>query len=81
MRFRDLLDMILLIRLGLNKEKTRYALNRTFDRRGTHPLPDTLLPPPEIWSRPFATLAAECSLKLEFHAAFENVSAFMQTLP
>jgi len=80
MRFRDLLDMVLLIRLGMDKEKARVALTRTFDRRGTHPIPDTLLPPPEIWERPYAALAAECSVTLDAQTSFENVSAFVLSL-
>ena len=80
MRFRDLLDMVLLIRLGLNNGKTRMAIHRTFDRRDTHLMPDKLTLPPEAWKRPFAMLAAGCSVTLDYLAAFENVSAFLQTL-
>lgn len=79
-RFRDLLDMVLLIRMGLDGEKTREALIRTFKRRGTHHLPDTLTPPPDVWERPFAALAAECSLTLDCRAAFENVLEFVAPL-
>ena len=79
-RFRDLLDMVLLIRLGLDGGKTREALIRTFKRRGTHHLPDTLTPPPDVWDRPFAVLAAECSLTIDCRAAFENVLEFVAPL-
>ncbi len=79
-RFRDLLDMVLLIRLGLDGDKTREALIRTFKRRRTHHLPDTLTPPPNSWDRPFATLAAECSLTIDCRAAFKTLLQFVEPL-
>jgi hypothetical protein len=79
-RVRDLLDMLVLIRLGLDIEKTRTALNRTFDKRATHLLPDVLIPPPETWARPFAALATECALSLDSRAAFDIVEAYWQGL-
>ena len=79
-RVRDLVDMVLLIRLGMDIKKSRIALTSTFKKRATHPVPDVLIPPPESWSRPFAALAGECSLPLDSHSAFKAVEAFWQSL-
>ena len=79
-RVRDLLDMLILIRLGLDVETTRTALARTFEKRATHPLPDALPHPPNAWALPFATLAAECSISLDSRAAFDTVAAYWQSL-
>lgn len=79
-RVRDLLDMLILIRLGLDNERTRSALARTFEKRATHPLPDALIPPPAAWARPFAALGAECSLSLDSRTAFDTIEAYWQSL-
>jgi hypothetical protein len=79
-RVRDLLDMVILIRLGLDVDKTRTALARTFEKRATHPPPIALTPPPENWARPFAALAMECSLSLDSRAAFDIVAAYYTSL-
>ena len=38
------------------------ALRLTFERRGTHDLPASLIPPPADWQIPFRALAEECGL-------------------
>lgn len=76
-RVRDLVDMVLLIRSGaLNKSVVVEALRRTFDRRGTHPLPTTLQPPPADWDKPFQALAEECQLGLSVDMAFAELTQF-----
>ena len=76
----DLLDMFMLICLGLDDEKTRIALARTFEKRATHPVPPALHPPPENWSRPFAVLAAECSRSIDSQSAFEAIDSFYRSM-
>ena len=62
-RVRDLIDLVLLIDTGLlDPTATATALQLTFDRRATHPLPPTLPPPPEEWDTAFAALANEVAL-------------------
>jgi hypothetical protein len=80
-RTRDLVDMILLIRLGLDPEKTLTALAKTFQCRGTHKIPAAIAPPPDSWARPFAALAKECGLADDMAAAFLKLEAFISDLP
>lgn len=80
-RVRDLVDMVLLIRSGaLNPSITAEAVRLTFDRRGTHPPPSTLQPPPPDWDKPFQTLAEECQLDLSVNMAFKELSEFAATV-
>ncbi len=80
-RVRDLVDMVLLIRSGaLNTSVVVEAVRRTFDRRGTHPLPTTLEPPPPDWNKPFQSLAEECQLDLSVNMAFKELSEFVATV-
>lgn len=72
-RFRDLVDMVLLIRMGLDRNKTAAAIAAIFKRRDTHPVPKKLEPPPAAWTGPFVELAKECGLSTEIGAAFTVV--------
>ena len=82
-RVRDLVDLVLLIDTGLlDPAATAAALQLTFARRATHPLPGELPPPPGGWATPFAALAAEVALaERTVDAAFARVSAFFAALP
>ncbi len=76
-RVRDLVDMVLLIESGtLRPSRVTRAIEATFRRRGTHPTPDVLVPPPDTWTSPFARLAAECSLELSVTDAFGILQKF-----
>lgn len=79
-RVRDLVDMYLLVRLGLNPAATRVALVATFERRAVQALENTLPPPPPDWENPFAGLALECGITADLAAAFRVVTAFYATL-
>jgi len=80
-RVRDLLDMYLLVRLGLNTRRVGEAVHAVFTRRKTHEMPDTLSPPPDNWTRPFAALAEECAVETDIHKAFHAVAAFVDRTP
>ncbi|MGH3853640.1 MAG: nucleotidyl transferase AbiEii/AbiGii toxin family protein [Pseudonocardiaceae bacterium] len=57
-RTKDLVDLVLIAELAhLDAATLRRAINETFTVRSTHPIPDTLPPPPLDWSTPFAELA------------------------
>lgn len=76
-RVKDLVDMVLLIRLDtLDKARVREALRKTFARRNSHPVPDRLEPPSPAWERPFRALAEECGLDLDITQAFAVLTAF-----
>ncbi|MCK7498497.1 MAG: hypothetical protein MZW92_53600 [Comamonadaceae bacterium] len=65
---------VLLIELGsLSPERIRRAVEATFDRRATHPIPDDLLPPPKDWARPFAALLTECGLDQTLDGTYERI--------
>lgn len=62
-RTRDLVDLVLLIEQGLpDKQIVKQAIQATFERRKSHPIPGTLNPPSEIWRDAYADLAADCGV-------------------
>ncbi len=79
-RVRDLVDMYLLVKLGLNPKTTSTALAATFERRANQPLEKTIPPPPNDWDLPFAALASECGISIDCAAAFAAVSTFYESL-
>jgi hypothetical protein len=80
-RVRDLVDMVLLIQSGtLDVSQTAEALRRTFDRRGTHPIPAALEPPPPDWNTPFERLADECQINHSASKSFLALSKFYDNI-
>jgi len=78
-RVKDLVDLALLIGAGgLDKRRILDALRLTFDRRGTHDLPELLIPPPADWQIPFHALAEECGLPNDVAAVFSGVQEFLE---
>ncbi len=63
-RTKDLVDLTLLLELGLPEAPVVLrAVQATFARRQTHPLPVVLPPPPASWRVPYQHLAQACSLR------------------
>src|SRR3984957_8111061 len=80
-RVRDLVDMILLIRSAtLARNKVTEAIRVTFDRRGTHAMPNRLPQPPTDWQKPYQALALECGLSGLVEDAFTNLCAFTEPI-
>lgn len=80
-RARDLIDMLLLIGSGkMDHARVRLALDATFKRRKTHPLPAALARPPVAWKAPFAALAGACGLPADLATAFEVLNSFYSKL-
>jgi|SRR5690348_8725888 len=81
-RVKDLVDLVLLLRLRLPAtDAVRAAIRATFARRATHPIPQTLEPPPAEWRASFDPLAAEVDLGVTtLDAAFDEVAAYWRTL-
>jgi hypothetical protein len=76
---KDLVDLALLIGSGdLDKQRIIEALRLTFERRGTHDLPASLVPPPADWQVPFHALAEECGLPTDVAAVFAGVEEFVE---
>jgi hypothetical protein len=77
-RGKDLVDMALLIKSGgLDRRRVADALHLTFERRATHDLPTSLIPPPKEWRIPFQALAEECRLAGDLAAVFDEVQEFL----
>lgn len=81
-RVRDLIDLVLLIEHGLpSNEQVIEALRATFDKRGTHALPEKLERPPDSWREPYAALAAEHAVRHNtIEAAYDYVSTHWNQL-
>lgn len=79
-RVRDLVDLALLLRAGLDRERVREAIAAVFARRGTHRPPATLEPPPAAWEAPYRDLAAACRLPGGSEAAFRGIREFWDGL-
>ncbi len=63
-RTKDLVDMVLLIEMhSIQPADVAIAVERTFFRRNTHPIPLELPDPPLLWDENFASLAAEAQLQ------------------
>jgi hypothetical protein len=75
---KDLVDLLLLIRTGeVRQAQLAEAVRMTFDRRKTHAIPATLVPPPESWEGQFRTLATECGLTSGMEDSFREVEGFL----
>jgi Nucleotidyl transferase AbiEii toxin, Type IV TA system len=77
-RVRDLVDMVLLIQSGtLDKARLREAIHLTFDRRGTHAVPNILPQPPTDWQKPYEALAKECRLTGAVDEGFGTLETYL----
>jgi hypothetical protein len=56
------------------------ALQQTFERRGTHPIPSGISEPAAGWSRPYAAMARECGLDDDIMAGFQLLKEFFKAL-
>jgi hypothetical protein len=75
-RPKDLADLLLIItQFCPDAARLREALARVFRRRGTHPLPSTLPPPPAGWELAFSRHAAEMGMPLTLEDAYARVAA------
>ena len=80
-RVRDLVDMVLLIQSGtLAKAQVAEAIRITFDRRGTHTVPNPLPQPPADWQKPYDALGRECNLSGRLEEAFAVLREFMELI-
>jgi hypothetical protein len=77
-RVKDLIDLLLLVRTGeVRQRELTEAVRMTFDRRKTHAIPSTLVPPPESWERQFRALATECEIESGMEDGFREVGTFL----
>jgi hypothetical protein len=78
-RVRDLPDIALLASTGpIEGAELRLALDRTFNFRGTHPLPSSVPASPAFWDGPYAAMAASDELRwATLSEVTEAVSTFL----
>ncbi len=82
-RVRDLIDIVLLLDEGLMRPDTvRGALESTFARRSTHPLPAELPEPHPSWNETYADIASQINLKSSPTAqnAYRRLSTYWKEL-
>ena len=80
-RVKDLVDLALLVGSGgLVAERVQEAVSLTFQRRGTHAFPMSLLPPPPDWAKRFESSAEECRLPKAMDTVFEGVRAYVDSV-
>lgn len=77
-RAKDLVDMYLLIKSGMERKRLRKSVFKTFARRKTHDIPDILLPPPTSWAKPYTELANRCKIEEDMNIAFLYVSSYVR---
>jgi hypothetical protein len=77
-RSRDLVDMVLLIERGdLDLDAVRLAVVETFTHRQRHPIPSSLVPPPQAWAAEFPVMANEAGISTAvIEEAFLILSTF-----
>lgn len=78
-RVRDMVDMVLLItaKPPMDRALVKKALEATFKRRGTHPIPKPVPPPSADWKAPYAALARECVISEDLDEAFKLLSEYL----
>ncbi|MFA6118483.1 MAG: nucleotidyl transferase AbiEii/AbiGii toxin family protein [Parachlamydiales bacterium] len=80
-RVKDLIDMILLIKLKqINLSNFKLVIQKVFKTRKTHKIPQVLESPPLEWTSLYNALAAECDIKLTMLQAFEELNNFYKTI-
>jgi hypothetical protein len=73
-RVKDLVDMVLLINAApIEQHAQAEVLRAVFESRGTHPVPESLNPPPPSWKRPYAKLAQGLPVPATSEEAHEYV--------
>jgi len=79
-RVKDLIDMLLLTQLRpINAAHFRNTLQKVYDARSTHTLPENLDPPPSEWLPLYKSLAAECGLSQTMPEAHRELREFFHT--
>ena len=79
-RVKDFVDVLLLINVGLNRQRVIENIANTFRRRGKEFVSRNPPIPPESWRKPFTQLAADCGLNSDFDAAFSTFKSYWEEL-
>lgn len=82
-RVKDLVDLVLIATektSALAAGAVRTALDQTFARRDTHPLPATLPAPPTAWTLPYRKIAGEVGLASDIAVGHAHAAAFLDPI-
>ena len=79
-RVKDLVDILLLIQKGLDKNQVVKTITNTFRRRGEESIPRTPPIPPASWRTSFSKMAVDCGLNPDFDAAFSTLERYWKKL-
>jgi hypothetical protein len=81
-RTKDLVDLVLLLTVNPpSADAIRGAVEQTFEKRGTHSIPDELPSPPDEWRPVYDEMAAEANLEpRQMDEGFQLLSAYWQSL-
>lgn len=80
-RVKDLVDLVLLLSAGdMDKGSVNIALQKTFERRATHPFSFVVPEPPAFWEKPFLTMTKELGYAISIKEAIEKVRNYMESL-
>jgi len=77
-RVKDLIDILLLIKAGVNRKRVMNCLENTFQRREKSSAPSYPPTPPESWRKPFKQLAIQCGINHNFDEALEILSSYWE---
>lgn len=75
-RVKDLVDMILLINEGIDRDLLKISLEKTFTKRKTHEVPIKLIAPPLEWKKPFDQMAIDSKLNISIEDTFKTLNTF-----
>lgn len=70
-RVKDLVDMVLLLKDGVDRDLLRATVRTVFERRSTHEIPTALPSPPEAWRVPYGKLASGLPVPPDLEGAYE----------
>jgi hypothetical protein len=77
-RVKDLADLNLIRGIpGIRRGLLKSAIDETFRRRGTHPVPARLPTPPDAWAMPFRRLVEALDLDPDLATGHRDVAAFL----
>ena len=77
-RVKDLVDLVLIARhTSPRAERLQQALRSTFERYGKQLLPETLPPPPDAWTAPYAQQARDVGLPADLASAHSEARALI----
>ena len=77
-RVKDLVDIVLIAgEAALGARRLREALDATFDRRATHPLPARLTRPPADWRIPYGRMCRDIGLHPDLDAGHDLAASLL----